>query len=170
MQSQDLKRSIDTPGAYSDSVLPMNSIGVLAPALPDSQFELIGGYMSLPFCSAPLVIEPTLHTFQIELDQSTLVGYSYGEDEAKSGHYIHMTASLDPDLLRARMLKLACHFMVDFTPASGLEEMLEKSIEVRDYYTSLQNWVPTPLPNPEPVMFSPVSAVYEREGFSFSEE
>ncbi|MHB1674832.1 MAG: hypothetical protein ACYCSP_11370 [Acidobacteriaceae bacterium] len=68
------------------------------------------------------------------------------------------------------MLKMACHFMVDSTPASGMEEMLEKATEIRDYYCSLANWRAPALPETTSISVNPIVTSHEREPFTYTEE
>ncbi|MHB2007749.1 MAG: hypothetical protein ACYCOX_06840 [Acidobacteriaceae bacterium] len=68
------------------------------------------------------------------------------------------------------MLKMACHFMVDSTPALGMEEMLEKATEIRDYYCSLANWRAPALPETTSISVNPIVTSHEREPFTYTEE
>jgi hypothetical protein len=68
------------------------------------------------------------------------------------------------------MARMACHFLVDLTPASGLEEVLEKAAEIREYYCSLENWRMPALTGEAPVAVNPEVLSYVRESFTYSEE
>lgn len=119
---------------------------------------------------AALLVGPSFQTFQIAGVDSTLFGYSFDDSGSSGGHYVQVWDSLSPREMRATMLRMACHFLVDMVPTSGLDEMLEKTIELRDYYCSLANWSAPALIAPIPVAVAPVVARYERDSFSYPEE
>lgn len=78
--------------------------------------------------------------------------------------------SVSPEEIRAKMLRIACHVLVDHIPVSGLGEVLEKVSEIRDYYCSLANWRKPALAAAMPSVVAPVVARYERDSFSYPEE
>jgi hypothetical protein len=111
-----------------------------------------------------------LQVFQLSNDSSTLLGYSLQDAGNNSGHFLATGFDTDAAELQTRMLRLACHVTVDMTPDKGLQEVLERASEIREYYCSLANWKPTPLTTESTVEVNPVVTSYEREPFTFLEE
>jgi hypothetical protein len=68
------------------------------------------------------------------------------------------------------ILKMACHLLVDLTPATGLEELLEKAAEIRDYYCSLANWTGPAISQTGSIKASPIVKSFERDSFAYAEE
>jgi hypothetical protein len=116
------------------------------------------------------LVAPALQTFQIVGDNSTLLGYSLEDVSANSGHFVLTGYQMDQSELQARMLKMACHLVIDLTPEKGLQEMLEKTTEIREYYCSLANWHMPVLEEGTSIAVNPGVVSYEREPFSYSEE
>jgi hypothetical protein len=125
-----------------------------------------------PSESALVRVAAGLQVFQLVNESSSLLGYSLQDAGNNSGHFVTTTGfpKTDPAELQTRVLRLACHVMVDMTPDKGLQEMLEKASEIREYYCSLANWKPTLLTTEATVAVNPAVTSYEREPFTFLEE
>jgi hypothetical protein len=128
-----------------------------------------GWVSDLPFGDPRFTI-PSFQTYQIVGASSTTLGYSFNDPGASGGHFVQVFGSPDPEQVKARMLNFACHFLVDLTPVDGLQELLEKTSEIRDYYCSLANWQVPAAADPIPVSVNPLVARYERASFSYPEE
>jgi hypothetical protein len=114
-------------------------------------------------------VTPAVQAFQVGAGGSTIYGYSVNAPGARSGHFVQAWDSIDPQELQAKLARMACHFLVDLTPASGLDEVLEKAAEIREYYCSLENWHTPALAKEVSVAFNPEIATYVRDSFSYSE-
>ena len=115
-------------------------------------------------------VTPAIQAFQIGGDGSTLYGYRVDDPGAKSGHFVQAWDSLDPRELQVKMVRMACHFLVDLTPVSGLDEVLEKAEEIREYYCSLENWRMPALSGETPIAVNSEIVSQVRESFTYSEE
>lgn len=115
-------------------------------------------------------VTPAFHAFQSVDDDSTLFGYNLEDVGIRSGHFVRAWDPIDPAELQGKILKMACHLVVDLTPTAGLQEMLEKATEIRDYYCSLANWQKPAITEDTSVAVNPAVASYEREPFSYPEE
>ena len=115
-------------------------------------------------------VTPAIQTFEIGTGSSTIYGYTIDDPDARSGHFVYSVDSLDPQVVQAKIARMACHFLVDLTPASGLEEVLEKTTEIREYYCSLDSWHRPALAAETSVTANPGVASYVRESFTYSEE
>ncbi len=115
-------------------------------------------------------VTPAIHTFQIEGSGSTIYGYAIDDPRARSGHFVHAWDPFEPQVVQATIARLACHFLVDLTPASGLEEVLEKTNEIREYYGSLEGWRSPVIAAEVSVAVNPEVESYVRDSFTLSGE
>ena len=115
-------------------------------------------------------LTPSFQTFQIASIDSTVLGYSVEDMESNGGHFIEVGSSLTQDQAQTTMLRLACHILIDFIPTSGLNEVMERAIEIRDYYCSLANWRSPALPQASSIAVNPDVTSYERDSFTYTEE
>jgi hypothetical protein len=113
---------------------------------------------------------PSVQAYQIVNADSATLGYSIEEPGSNSGHFVRIIGSPDPDELKSRVLRFACNFLVDLTPIEGLQELLERASEIREYYCSLANWQMPALAEPKTVPVNPSISSYERASFSYPEE
>jgi hypothetical protein len=162
--------STNTQEASSGSVLPIDSIT----ALSRFPFDRFSNWTEVwtPSGWTPDIhlVTPALQAFQIVGGNSTLLGYSLEDTRTNSGHFVLTGNPTDENELQARMLKLACHLVVDLTPEKGLREMLDKATEIREYYCSLANWQTPAIADEPSVTVNPGVVSYEREPFSHPEE
>jgi hypothetical protein len=170
MSSLDWTNSIDTPGASSGSLSQIDYSIALSPWKFDGSFTWPEGEIALNDVANIRFVTPAVQTFQIGATGSTLYGYSVNDPGIRSGHFVQAWDSIDPRELQAKMARMACHFLIDLTPATGLEEVLEKAAEIREYYCSLENWRMPALPAVASVDFNPEIATSQRESFSYPEE
>lgn len=116
------------------------------------------------------VIQSLFQTYRIETGDSTVVGYSLDADMERGHHFVRLLDSLTQEQRDSKLLRFACHYLIDATPDSGLHEMLEKVAEMKEYYCSLQNWRAPALPRVASLGTATVSDSFERAPFSYSEE
>jgi hypothetical protein len=110
--------------------------------------------------------------FQIGSNGSTLYGYSIEDFGARSGHFWQAWAwdLLDSQELQVKMARMACHFLVDLTPSPGLEEVLEKTAEIREYYCSLESPSLPVFAEEVSVAVNSEVLTHVRDSFTYSEE
>jgi hypothetical protein len=166
MSSLDSINSTSIQEASSGSALQI----AYTTALFRNPFDLIGAWAAPAIGASAHFAEPSFQTFQITGPDSMVLGYSFDDLGLSSGHFVEVWDALSPIELRTKMLRMACHFLVDMVPPSGLDEMLEKAADIREYYCSLANWSTPALPETVPVAVNPVITSYERESFSYPEE
>lgn len=132
----------------------------------DSQEESIlqAGGPSIRF------VTPAIQTFEFGESGSKIYGYTIDDPGVRTGHFVRTWDSLDRKEVQAKIARMACHFLVDLTPASGLEEMLEKTTEIREYHCSLEGWQLPAISSEVSVAANPEVASFVRDSFSFSEE
>ena len=116
------------------------------------------------------LVTPALQTFQIHDADDSVWGYRYEGVGLAGGHFIRAWDPPSRSILEERFLKLACHMILDMTPAAGLGEFLERASEIREYYSSLQEPGGALLAQPEDLKMLQTGSVYEREAFAFPEE
>ena len=169
MSSLGSFNSISTPEASSDSVSQNGYSLALSPWMYNASLGQPDESILHADVTNIRFVTPAIQTFQIDADGSTLYGYRVDDPGVRSGHFVQAWDSLDPRELQAKMARMACHFLVDLTPTSGLNEVMEKTAEIREYYCSLENWRMPALTEESSVAINPVIVSYERDSFTYSE-
>ena len=116
------------------------------------------------------LVTPELTAFQYDAAGGTLYGYTIDNLHAKTAHFIHTLETFDPNEVKLKLARMACHLLIDLTPSQGLEEMAGKVAEIRDYYCSVADWQRPALGPEISVPFNPAMVTYQREPFVLSEE
>ena len=162
MYSKDWTNSMDTPEVSSAFASQI----VSTPAWSLQRFDLCD--MQVP--STGGIIQSVFQTYRIETGDSTVVGYSLDAEMEQGRHFVRLLDSLTQEQRDAKLLRFACHYLVDATPDSGLHEVLEKVSEMKEYYCSLQNWHAPALPPVTSLETATISNSFERAPFSYPEE
>jgi hypothetical protein len=116
------------------------------------------------------IVRPQIQSYQIDLADSSLLGYTFDAYGETGSHSVQVLSSWSDAERSARLMRMACHFLVDSTPDEGVIELFEKTQEITQYYCSLANWAQPSLPAVTDLGMSVVAESYERESFAFPEE
>jgi hypothetical protein len=170
MSSLDSTNLISTPEASSDSASQIGYSLALSPWTFDVSLGDRDELITRANGANIRFVTPAIQTFEIGASGSMIYGYTIDDPGVRSGHFVQTLDSLDPQVVQAKIARMACHFMVDLTPASGLEEVLEKTMEIREYFCSLENWRRPALAAETSVAANPGVVSYERDPFTYSEE
>lgn len=170
MSSLDSTNSISTPGVYSGSASPIDYSIALSPWTLSATSAPSEGLVDEDSWTNIRFVTPAIQTFQIGGSGSTIYGYTVDDPDVTSGHFVYATDSLNPEVVRVNFARMACHFLVDLTPATGLEEVLEKTTEIREYYCSLEGWQRPALAAETSVAANPEVRSFVRDPFTVSGE